>query len=330
MEAPPDFSDRIAESRAKHIAPAIGAVWIGVQGQIQTVSHGAMPSRGTSHWHIGSCTKAMTATLFARLVDRDLISFDTTLAEALPDLAGQMSPAFRNVRMRALLTHRAGVIRDPADSTFRALRRSNAPVDAQRRFLIVNALREVPRPQIGYSNVGYILLGAVIEKITGRTWESALAHDVFIPLGISRFGFGSPGARHLSGHRRIAGNWQQDRNDNPEAYGPAGRVNLALDEWGRFLRAHLQSTGFLSETARKTLHVAAEKTYAMGWLKRGRFGEPALLHTGSNTAWFAQATLLPARGAAVAIVCNAYDARVEQAVGELTDSLIDPFSLARP
>jgi len=49
-----------------------------------------------------------------------------------------------------------------------------------------------------------------------------------------------------------------------------------------------------------------------------------LTHTGSNTAWFAQATLLPEQGVALGIVCNAFDERVEKAVTDLTHDLIDP------
>ena len=325
-----DYPDRIAESRAKHIVPAIGAVWFDQTGRIETASYGALPRSRTPYWHIGSCTKAMTATLFGRLVDRGLIGFDTYLANALPDLADQMSPAFRTTTMRALLTHSAGVMRNPSDSTFRALRRSSAPIEAQRRFLVTDALRERPNLSVGYSNVGYIVLGAVIEKITMQSWETALSREVFVPLGISRFGFGPTGSENLAGHRWIDGAWSPERGDNPQAYGPAGRVHLALDGWGRFLRAHVQSTNFLSDFTRMTLHTVGEQGFAMGWAKRQWWGETVLLHTGSNTAWFAQATLWPERGTGLAIVCNAYDERVEKAVEDLTLTLIDPLFPTRP
>jgi len=323
MQIPSDFSALIAESRAKHIAPAIGATWVGSDGILALTAHGALPSAKTPQWHIGSCTKAMTATVFARLVDRGLIRFETTLAEALPDLAERMAPGFHETPMHAILTHSAGIAKNPAQSTFRALRRSTASVVAQRRFVVTDALKESPKPERGYSNLGYIVLGAVIEQVTGQTWEAALAKEIMIPLGISRFGHGAPGLDHPAGHYRTGEFWTRDRSDNPTAYGPAGRVNLALEEWGRFIRAHLRKSDFLTDSSRTRLHTPAENGFAMGWIATSRGGKRLLLHTGSNNAWFAQATLLPDHGVGFGIVCNAYDPMIERAVEDLSLDLID-------
>ena len=329
MYVPADFVARIAESRAKHLAPAIGAVWIGSDGSIQSIEHGALTG-GTHLWHIGSCTKAMTATLLARLVDQGRIAFETPLAEALPDLAGGMMAEFREMPLSALLTHSAGIASNPALSTFVTLRLSTASVEAQRRFLAAQALREAPRRKAEYSNLGYIILGTVIETVTGLSWEAALSREVMIPLGIARFGFGAPGRDNPAGHRRRKDRWQPYRNDNPAAYGPAGRVHLALDEWGRFLRGHLRDGTFLSAESRARLHKSDARGFAMGWFHRRDGDERRLVHTGSNTAWFAQATLVPERGVGVGIVCNAYDERVEQAVSVLSRDLLDEDWGSRP
>ncbi len=330
METPSDFNAIIAESRAKHIAPAIGATWVSVEDGLSITMHGGLPKAKTPRWHIGSCTKAMTATLFARLVDQSLIRFDTTLADALPDLAAGMMPEFRDMPMHTLLTHSAGIATNPSRSTFRALRRSSASATAQRRFLVADALKEAPTKGNGYSNLGYIVLGAVIEHVTGQSWETMIAKEIMIPLGISRFGFGSPSFEHLAGHYRTGRTWTEDRSDNPEAYGPAGRINVALEEWGRFLRAHLNKSGFLSDLAKSHLHTPASNGFAMGWIATSRYGKRLLFHTGSNNAWFAQATLLPDDGVGLGIVCNAYDASVERAVSDLTFELIDQLPTQAP
>lgn len=330
MQTPADFSALVAESRAKHIAPAIGAVWAGADGTVATAMHGNLPSLAMPRWHIGSCTKAMTATVFGRLVDRGLIEFDTTLGEVFPERVDQMARAFRTMPMHAFLSHSSGIARDPAASTFRALRRSTASPRAQRLFLVAEALREQPKPERGYSNLGYILLGAVIERVTGQSWEAALTRDVMIPLGIARFGFGPPDPAHLIGHKRVGKIWWPVRSDNPEAYGPAGRINLALVEWGRFLRAHFAGSSLLSETTRQRLHRPAQNGFAMGWLSKTHNDKRVLVHTGSNTAWFAQATIFPDQRAGLGIACNAFDPSVERAVGDLSADLIDRASKAVP
>ena len=167
-------------------------------------------------------------------------------------------------------------------------------------------------------------MGAVIEQIIGRSWEIGLRDEVLNPLGISPYGFGDLGAGHLTGHRRAGPIWWPERMDNPEDYGPAGRVSLSLRGWGHFLNAHLRPNGFLSGATVRRLHTPTRNEFAMGWRGEAASGRRLLMHTGSNTAWFAQAALVPEQGIAVGVVCNAFDKRVEKAVGELTRALINP------
>ena len=322
MEIPLDFEARIAESQAAELVPAIGAVWIGPSGNAYTAMHGKLPRNPIPRWHLGSCTKALTATLIARLVDQGRITFDTALAEALPELSAQMSPAFRATPIHALLTHTAGVVRDVQTDAFEALHHAKAPIIEQRRSIVAQTLGSDPRPEAGYSNIGYVVLGAVIENVTRTSWESTLQREVFDPLGIAFFGFGGLGAEQLSGHIRSGDIWWPFRGDNPEAYGPAGRVSLSLSDWGYFLNAHLRPGSFIETETLRRLHTPTQNDYAMGWRRETMDSDAVLTHAGSNTAWFAQATIVPARGIALGIVCNAFDQRVEKAVGDLTRDLL--------
>lgn len=330
MTLPADFSERIAESRARHLSPAIAAVAVTADGRMLTAAHGPVRPSDSLLWHIGSCTKAMTATLIARLVQTGRMSFDDSLGDALPDLADTMSAAFRATTLRAVLTHSAGLPSDPDEGTYRRLRTSGAPATELRRFLARKVLAEAPRAESVYSNLGYIVAGAAVERATGRSWEAMLAREVMVPLGIARFGFGPPGRGHPTGHRRREDRWRAYRGDNPPAYGPAGRVHLSMEEWGRFLRAHLRESGFLPAASLETLHSAAPNGFAMGWIVGEHGGERRLLHTGSNTAWFAQAMLVPGRGLGLGVVCNAYDSRIEDAVGDLCRALADEPGSAAP
>ncbi len=60
-------------------------------------------------FHIGSCTKSRTATLAAMLVEEGKLTWQTKLADVLPELAGSMHPDYRAVTLEQLLAHRAGV-----------------------------------------------------------------------------------------------------------------------------------------------------------------------------------------------------------------------------
>lgn len=261
-------------------------------------------------WHLGSCTKAMTATLLARLQARGMLDLGAPLRECLPDIL--MHAGFAATPLRDLLSHMAGVRRDPHWNVFRQLRGSRASVIDQRRFLSAHALSEAPGgPE--YSNLGYIVLGAVVEQAIGISWEQAMRREVFEPLGMAGAGFGAPQGAAPLGHRMVAGRWQaQDVGplaDNPRAYGPAGRAHMPLADWARFLGVSLGQgpKGFLPEALLAALHQPRANGYAAGWgvSDAGRM----LQHSGSNTLWFADVRLLPETGSGVVVVCNGFGSK---------------------
>jgi CubicO group peptidase (beta-lactamase class C family) len=105
----------LAAARAKDKLPAAAAL-VQINGKIE--AEAAVGVRALGHpepatvddrWHIGSDTKALTATLIARLVEQRVMNFDDTLAASLPSLAKDMAPAYRTVTVAHLLTHTSGL-----------------------------------------------------------------------------------------------------------------------------------------------------------------------------------------------------------------------------
>ena len=291
----------------------------------------ADPIRLDDPWHIGSCTKAMTATVLARLQARGLVDLGAGLGEALPGIP--MHPAFAATPLRAVLRHEAGIRRDPHWSVFARLRATRSPIIEQRRHLAALALHDRPVPQAGYSNFGYIVLGAVIEAATGVPWEEALTREVFMPLGMTNAGFGAPPLPGPVGHSRTQGRWHPKPPgpwaDNPRLYGPAGRVHLPLDDWARFAVMHLDAgpgvatAGYLPAALLRELHRPGATGYAAGWgIGTLPDGSPLLRHTGSNTMWFADIRLVPSQGVGVAVVCNADSPSLRADVLSVTDALL--------
>src|SRR5690606_3654788 len=95
-------------------APALAGAIVDLEGN---TTLGATGTRRAGHeepvttgdlWHLGSCTKAMTATLIARLVERGDLEWTTTLADAFPDFALSMHPDWREVTIEQLLANRGG------------------------------------------------------------------------------------------------------------------------------------------------------------------------------------------------------------------------------
>jgi CubicO group peptidase (beta-lactamase class C family) len=185
-----------------------------------------------------------------------------------------------------------------------------------------------------YSNAGYMIVGAALERIAGKPWEQILGQEIFIPLGMTSCGFGAPGASEPAsqpwGHRILAPISPLDpASDNPPSLGPAGTVHCSLTDWGSFFALHLaaargETTSLVSAAGFKRLQTPpAGGDYASGWLvvQRPWAGGTALTHSGSNTLWYATVWLAPAKDLAMAVVTNRGDdvaaAAVDSAFGPL-------------
>ena len=143
-------------------------------------------------WHLGSDTKAMTATLVARLVEKGRLKWDSTVAEVFPDLAPGFSAEARTITVLQLLSHRSGLKPNPDLVVY-----GGADGTKERLRVVKDELSKAPQHKPGthyeYSNLGYAIAGAITEKITGKSWEQAMRDEVFGPLGMTSVGFGGTG-----------------------------------------------------------------------------------------------------------------------------------------
>lgn len=259
-------------------------------------------------WHMGSNTKAMTATLAARLVEQGVISWDTTLGEALAGVDLEIHADLVDVALAELLTHRGGVIPNPGMVTALRLAGADADRDVQAdRRVYAQASVSAPgglRGEFLYSNAGYVLAGLMMETAASMPYEALMAREVFEPLGMDSAGWGPPGvagaADQPRGHSSgmfggVRAREPGARADNPPAANPAGRAHMALDDLVDFLNAHRdRPTQYLSEESWERLQSPLEGvSYAMGW---GVRADGTLSHAGSNTMWFAVMRVEPESG----------------------------------
>jgi CubicO group peptidase (beta-lactamase class C family) len=122
-------------------------------------------------FHIGSCIKSMTAPLAAMLIEEGRLRWNTTVAEVLPELKGKINPAYEPVTLEQLLTHRGGYPTEPPPAAWKRAWQRHGTTTEQRRKLIRAVLDQPPQATPGtrfiYSNQGYAVAGAMLEKITG-------------------------------------------------------------------------------------------------------------------------------------------------------------------
>ena len=283
--------------------------------------------------HIGSCTKAMTATLLGLLVDEGALRWDSTVREVFPDRAPELHPDFRAVTLMQLLNHRAGL---PADVDWWGLGRGLSTT-GQRRALLAMVMKDAPGTPPGktfaYSNVGYALAGLMAEQVAGRPWEALMQSRVFSPLGMASAGFGAPGTPGKVdqpwGHHEAGGKVVPSQTDNAPALGPAGTVHATLRDWAKFAGAHLRGGRgddrlLKPETFRALLTPPAGGDYACGWVAAERpwAGGKALTHSGSNTTWYATVWLAPGRGFGTLVAANQGGEAASKACDDASGALI--------
>jgi CubicO group peptidase (beta-lactamase class C family) len=296
-------------------------------------------------FHIGSCTKSMTATLTAILIQDGKLRWDTTIAEVFPELKGKMNKQYEAVTVEQLLHHRGGVPADPPPVAWKRAWEQNGTPTQQRREFIAAVLAQPPAVAPGtrmiYSNQGYAIIGAMLEKITGQDYETLITEKLFKPLHMDTAGFGPPGTTGQVdqpwGHIHKLFMTIPVQADNPPAIASAGRVHCSLDDLARFVMLHLQTTtnGLLKPETLARLHALPagvksddpDENYACGWvvLQRDWAGGTALTHTGSNTMWYVVMWLAPEKNFAVIAATNIAGTDAQQGCDEAATLMIQKW-----
>lgn len=134
-----------------------------------------------TRFHIASMGKMFTAVAVGQLVEQGKLRFDETLAEALPDYPNR--DAAQKITIEQLLGHRSGL-----GDVFQAHPGKHGPLKTLSDVLPTFAdkpLNFTPGSAFGYSNAGYVTLGAIIERISGLSFETYLRRNIFMPAGIT-------------------------------------------------------------------------------------------------------------------------------------------------
>jgi CubicO group peptidase (beta-lactamase class C family) len=287
-------------------------------------------------YHIGSDTKSMTATLTAMLIEDGTLRWDTTIGEVFPELKGVMDPRYGPVTIEQLLTHQGGVPNAPPQAAWKRAWLEIGGIPQQRYEFVKSVLSEAPEAMPGtkmiYSNQGYAIVGAMLEKITGKPWETLITERLFKPLHMDSAGFGAPGTTGLVdqpwGHSRVDGVTKPLQGDNPPAAGPAGRVHCSLDDLARYAMFQMEgerSDGLLKAATMRRLHTPpAGGDYACGWIavKRKWAGGTALTHAGSNTIFYVLLWLAPEKDFSVMVATNIAGPDAEKACDAVVGIMI--------
>jgi CubicO group peptidase (beta-lactamase class C family) len=250
---------------------------------------------------IGSTTKAMTAAALGILVDEKRVQWDDPVSKYLPDFQLYDPYVTREVSVRDLLTHRAGL----GNADFLWYEQNNSRREILHRLRYLKPQTSM-RSHFTYQNIMYVAAGEIVTSVTGIPWEDFVRQRIFKPLGMKDSvpliadTRGRPNV--ASPHYLMDGRVRVIQNASVDAVAPAGSVWSSVHDmakWMLFMLEGGDEKSVLSESTRKELirpqfivdrrefYPTARltqphwMTYSLGWFQHDYDGRAVDFHTGS-------------------------------------------------
>jgi CubicO group peptidase (beta-lactamase class C family) len=288
---------------------------------------------------INSVTKSFTALVIAQLVEEGLLQYEQSLVEVFPDLSGHLHPDYAGLTIDELLRHTAGLSRNGehiAASDRPALHGS--VMENRDRFAhwILRHPAGAKRGEYSYSNAGYITLGAVIEEITARSWESEITDRVFEPLAMTSGSFGWLGgdtAKYAIGHTRLSGGGFTQRRGHDDWYlyrisFPMGGIHLSIRDFATYAQYHLNGLAgrveLLSAPSFRGLH-RVEGLYGRGWFASEFASFNGSVHDGSDDGYYAKIFVSEESNLGIVVLTNVDDENAWRACNVLSYWLLTRY-----
>jgi len=260
-------------------------------------------------FRLGSVTKQFTAALILKLAEQGKLSLQDDIHKYLRDFPQKQ----KVITIEALLTHTSGVINYTGLPGFtEELKRKDLSPKQLVDLFAAEPLEYEPGTDYKYSNSGYILLGYIIEKITGKTYRECIDETIFKPLGMNHSYYDSP-TKIIPG--RVSGYVQRNgvyRNSDylsmtlPYAAGSLMSTAGDLQKWYN----GLHDEKFLKPEMLKKAHTSFKlgsgrlTGYGYGWETGNVQGSPSVKHAGVVNGFFTYVAYLPHENLSISILRN--------------------------
>lgn len=279
-------------------------------------------------FHLGSNTKAMTAFVAAALVDSGLIQWNTKFFDLFPEMAKTSNKQYTEVTLEDLLHHRAFIQPYIEDYEFEKIPEVlEGDIIPQRKkwsqWLLEQEPVEIDSANgFTYSNAGYVIATTMLEKVSGKDYETLMNEHLFQPLQING-GFGWPNAVDANqpwGHYTEEGDSTIKALSPDHEYkigkllSPAGDIHMSIKDYISFLQNNMnglngKDTLLQQKTYQYLHHTNGEhKIYSLGWgvgkIKMGEDKVSVSTHDGSGGTYYCHAFLIPEKDIGLCILFN--------------------------
>jgi D-alanyl-D-alanine carboxypeptidase len=291
----------------------------------------SLPADAQTRYEIGSITKQFTAAAILQLKEAGKIDLDATVATYLPSISHA-----KEITVRQLLTHTSGLADYVSIPNFETLAANPATFDQLMARISGAPLGFTPGAQFGYSNTNFLILGRIVELVSGQSWEAYVRQHLFAPAGMtdsatmaqeSELADMARGYVYAQGRsaesKPIAESW---------ASSAGGIVSTAgdLQKWGDALSSgriiSVSDYQLLISPARLGDGSAAEYGFGM---KIDRFeGQPRIWHDGNTSGFDGSDQFFPSQDVRIIVLANTVDADSDKIVEHVYNDLFPAIAAA--
>lgn len=254
-------------------------------------------------YQMGSVTKQFTAALILQLEEQKKLSVKDKLSKYFPELRWADSITIEN-----LLTHTSGIFNYTNDGKFMATE-ATKPATPEKIIALFKdkPLDFKPGSQYTYSNSGYMLLGYIIEKVTGKTYEQVMRERILTPLGMTHSGFDFT---HLKEEDKAAGYTTYKEQlkipalivDSSVSFAAGSLYSTVNDMWA--WHKGLMKNATIKAASLERAYTPFHHKYGYGWEIDSVYGKRLVQHGGGIFGFNTLFTRIPADDCCVILLSN--------------------------
>jgi CubicO group peptidase (beta-lactamase class C family) len=226
----------------------------------------AIPNTPDTKFRLGSITKQFTSMLTLQLVEQNKIKLDAKISDYLPDYRKDTG---QKVTIHNLLTHTSGIPNYTAQpGFFENVSRNPFKVNEFVKKYASGDLEFEPGSKYNYSNSGYFLLGAIIERVTGKTYEQVLQENIFGPLDMKNSGYDHSDtivAKRAAGYRKTLDGYTNAAYLDTSIPYAAGSLYSTVEDLYLWDQA-LYTDKLISAKTKELMYKPFLEDYAYGWV----------------------------------------------------------------
>jgi D-alanyl-D-alanine carboxypeptidase len=302
------FFDRLAEKNK-----AMGSVLIAKDGNVvysRSIGYGQIngserkPLTAANRFRIGSITKMFTAVIILQLAEQGKLKLTDTLDKFIPTI-----PNAGRITIGQILGHRSGIHDSLIDPKLRRVSRTTAVTKAEVLELIAKGTPDFePDAKYSYSNSGYAVLGLIIEKVTGKTYEEVLRKQITSKIGLEdtyvATGNIDVARNEALTYMNLGGEWKPVPETHPSNLFASGSIISTPHDLAKFIRA-LFELNLISKESLAAMKAIREGD-SLGMIEPFTFaGKTFYGHTGGADNYGAWLAYLPEEKLAFAYTTNA-------------------------